>query len=62
MKLASLIATIFIALIAVGHLLRLIFHVEVTAGGIIVPVWMSLIACVFTGALAIMLGLENRRK
>lgn len=62
MKTASFIASVFLALIAVVHLLRVLFHVEATVGGRIVPVWMSVIACVFTGALAIMLWLENRRK
>jgi hypothetical protein len=62
MKPASLLATIFLAVVAVGHFLRLLLHLEVTAGGMTVPMWMSVIACVFTGGLAIMLWIENRRK
>jgi hypothetical protein len=61
MKPASMLATIFLAVVAVGHFLRLLFHVEVTAAGIILPMWMSVVACVFTGGLAIMLWVENRR-
>lgn len=62
MKSASLVATIFLALISLGHLLRLVLQIEVTAGGIIIPMWLSVIACLFTGGLAVMLWSENRRK
>jgi hypothetical protein len=62
MKPALLITTIFISFIAIGHLLRLVFHVEVTVGGAIVPMWMSVVACLFTGGLAVLLFMENRRK
>ncbi len=62
MKPASLVAIIFIVVVAIVHFLRLVLHVEVTVGGVIVPTWMSIIAFVFTGGLAIMLWLENRRK
>ena len=62
MKPASLVATIFLALISLGHLLRLVLQVEVTAGGIIIPMWLSAVACFFTGGLAIMLWTEIRRK
>jgi hypothetical protein len=62
MKPASLVVTIFLALVAVGQFLRFVFQVEVTAGGLTVPLWLSLVASVFAGALAIMLWLENRRK
>jgi len=62
MKPAALVATIFLALISVMQLLRFVLQVQVTAGGIIVPTWLSAVACVFTGGLAIMLWLENRQK
>jgi hypothetical protein len=61
MKPASLVATIFIALIAIIHLLRLVLHIEVTVDGSPVPMWISMIALVFTGGLAILLYRENRR-
>jgi hypothetical protein len=61
MKPAALVATIFIALIAFVHLVRLVLHVEVTVGGSPVPMWTSMIALVFTGGLAILLYKENRR-
>ncbi len=62
MKPASLAATIFIALVAIGHLLRLLFHIDVTVGRIVIPMWMSALACLFLGSLAILLWLECRRK
>lgn len=55
------LATIFLALVALAHLLRLVMRVEVTAGGVTIPLWASALACVFTGGLAIMLWRESRR-
>ncbi|MDO8722668.1 MAG: hypothetical protein Q7J31_10660, partial [Syntrophales bacterium] len=60
MKPAALVATIFLALISVMQLVRFVLQIQVTAGGIMIPTWLSAIACVFTGGLAIMLWLENR--
>jgi hypothetical protein len=61
MKPATLISAILLALIAVAHLLRLLFQVDVNVGGFPVPTWMSLVAALFTGVLAILLIRENRR-
>lgn len=62
MKPASLVATIFLALISLGQFLRLVLQIKVTAGGITIPMWPSVIACLFTGGLAVMLWSENRRR
>ena len=61
MKPATLITAITLALIAVAHLLRLLLRIEVTVGSFPVPSWMSLVAALFTGVLAILLLRENRR-
>ncbi len=61
MKPAALIATIFLALVALGHLLRLVLRVEVMAGGVAIPLWLSAVACVFTGGLAVLLWREGRQ-
>ncbi len=61
MKPARLLATIVFSLIAVGHLLRLVFHIEARIGGFIVPMWMSVVAFLFMGGLAFMLWKEDRR-
>ena len=62
MKTASLVAIIFLVVVAIMHLLRLVLYVEVKVGSMIVPMWISILAFVFTCGLAIMLWLENRRK
>jgi hypothetical protein len=59
MKPAARVATIFLALVAFAHLLRLIFGVAVTAGGVAIPVWVSVPACGFTGGLSLMLWRES---
>ncbi len=55
------LATIFLALVALAHLLRLVMRVEVTVGGVTIPLWANALACVFAGGLAIMLWRESRR-
>jgi hypothetical protein len=61
MKPASLVATLFLAVIALGHLLRILFQVELTIGRTSVPLWMSGAAFLFTGGLAILLWREGRK-
>lgn len=51
---------LFLAMVAVGHLLRLVLGVEVIVGGILVPLWVSVIACVVPAGLAVALWRENR--
>ena len=60
MKPVALIATIFLALVALAHLLRLAFQVAVVAGGVVVPLWMSALACIVTGGLAVLLWRESK--
>jgi hypothetical protein len=61
MKPVTLCTTIFLGLVSVAQLLRLVFQVDVVAGGVHVPLWASALACVFTGGLAILLWRERRR-
>ena len=60
MKPFAMITVIFLALVALVHLVRLLFAWEVTVQGIVIPVWVSAIAVVIPGALAIMLWRESR--
>jgi len=53
--------TIFLALAALAQFLRFVLRVEVTAGGVSIPLWASALACVVTGGLSIMLWRESRR-
>lgn len=61
MKPAALLATLFLALIALAHLARVVFGVGVQVGGVTIPPWMSLVAFLFCGALALALIRESRR-
>jgi hypothetical protein len=55
------IAVIGLSLIALLQLLRFALKWEVTLNGAVVPVWLSGIAFVVTGALAVMVWREHRR-
>ena len=61
MKPFTMIAVGVFSLIALMQLLRFILRWEVTVTGVIVPVWVSGIACVIVGGLAVMLWREMRR-
>jgi hypothetical protein len=60
MKPASLIASIFIGLVALGHLARLILHTQVLVGGHAIPVWLSAPAFLLLAVLAVFLVREQR--
>jgi lipopolysaccharide export LptBFGC system permease protein LptF len=60
-KPASLVAAILFGLIALAQLLRVLFRVEVTAGGVVIPLWVSILAVIVLGALGIWLWRERRR-
>ncbi len=54
---ATLAIAIFI-LMAVVHLLRLVYGWEVTVNGMVVPMWVSVIGLLIAGALAYFLWRE----
>ena len=60
MKPATMISTLFLAMVAIGHLLRLVLGVEVIVGGFVIPLLVSVIACVVPAGLAVGLWRENR--
>ena len=62
MKPFTVIAIVIFAFIAVAHLLRIFFCVEVTVNGIPIPLWVSAVAIPIFGVLAYMLWRENRLK
>ena len=59
--LLALIATLFLSAVAVLHVLRLVFQVQVTAGSVTVPMWPSVLAVLGPGALAVWLWREQRQ-
>jgi hypothetical protein len=56
---ASLVASIFLIIIALAQLCRVIFKVSVTAAGFEIPIWPSAFAAVFLAALAFWLLKER---
>ncbi len=61
MKPAALVATVFLALVGIAHLVRIVLRLDLVAAGLAVPLWASAVACVFTSGLAVMLWRESRR-
>ena len=59
-KPASLVAAILFWLIALAQLLRVLLRVEVTAGGVAIPLWVSIVAFIVLAALGVWLGRERR--
>lgn len=62
MKSASCIATVFLGIVSVAHLLRVIIHLNIQVGSFYVPQWMSLAAFLFCGVLATLLFKEFKGK
>jgi len=54
-------AAVLLSLIAVMQLLRFVLGWHVTVNGVVVPVWLSGIAFVVAGGLAVALWWERRR-
>ena len=59
-KPASLVAAILLWLIAFAQLARVLFRVEVTAGGLNIPLWISILAFIVLAAVGIWLWRERR--
>ena len=60
MKPASFVASILLGIIALAHLLRYVFHTEVTVGGRVVPMWVSVAGCVAAAVLSFLVFREAR--
>jgi hypothetical protein len=59
MKPATIVATIFLFVVAILNLVRLFFNIELTVNGAMVPMWFSFFGFLFTAGLAIMMWGEN---
>ena len=59
-KPVTLIAVVVFSLIALLQLLRVVLGWEVTIQGVVVPMWVSVIAGAVAGGLAVMLWRETR--
>ena len=60
MKPATFLASFIFCLVALAHLLRLIFGIEIIAGGHVIPQWVSVPGFLVPGALAVSLWRESR--
>ena len=61
MKPFTLVAVLVLSLVAIVQLIRLALGWEVSVNGVIIPVWVSGIAFVVAGGLAVMLWRESRK-
>jgi hypothetical protein len=61
MKLASLIACIIFAIVALAHLLRLVLQIEVVIGGVTIPLWVSIFGIIGPSILSVLLYRESHR-
>jgi hypothetical protein len=57
----TLLAVLVFAIVALVHLLRLVYGWEATINGAAVPMWASILALVVSGGLAVMLWHESRK-
>jgi hypothetical protein len=53
------VAVALLALVAVGHLLRVVLGLEVVVGGYAVPMWVSVVATLVAGGLSVLLRRES---
>ena len=60
MKPASLLVAILLSIIAVVHILRLVFHTEVLIGGWVLPMWVSGVGAVAAAVLSVLVFREAR--
>ena len=60
MKTAALVVTLFLCVVAVLHVLRLLFQVPVIVGSVDLPMWASAIGALGVGALALWLWREQQ--
>ena len=60
MKPATMITVVLLALVALGHGLRLVYGLEAVVGDWIVPMWVSYIGVLLPGGLAFMIRREHQ--
>ena len=60
MKPASFVTAALLDVIAIAHVLRLVFHTEVTVGGRVVPMAVSVVGAVVAALLSVLVFREAR--
>ena len=61
-KPSTVITAVILLIIAIVHLFRLFYHINVTVSSTSIPVWISMPAFVIAAGLAIWLWLDNRKE
>jgi chromate transport protein ChrA len=62
MKTGTFVAMLFLVLVAIAHILRVVWQVKVIASNYYVPMWMSYAAVIVTVVLAAAMWNEHRSK
>jgi hypothetical protein len=62
MKPATSLAIVLLGVVSLAHLLRIAFGTQVTIADRVIPMWVSWVAFLVAGGIAIMLWREARRK
>ncbi|OGV64343.1 MAG: hypothetical protein A2283_24100 [Lentisphaerae bacterium RIFOXYA12_FULL_48_11] len=62
MKPFTTIASVIFMLICIAHVARLVLKMDIMVNGFRVPLWVSMIGCLITGALSILLWIEGKRR
>jgi len=57
-KAVPLVAAIIFCVVAILHLLRVVFQVEIVIGGVAIPMWVSILATIVPGGLSVALWRE----
>jgi hypothetical protein len=60
MKTATAIGTIIFIVVALLHVVRLIFQVDVVIGGVVIPMWVSVGGAIVPALLALAIRNEHR--
>ncbi len=60
MKTSVIVTLIFLTLVSILHLVRFALQVNITVHTFVVPMWMSLVAFLALGALAVWLWRDER--
>ena len=61
MRPAAFLSVCFLALVSLGHLLRVIYSIPLVVGDVAVPMSLSVLAVLGTAVLAVLLWREQRR-
>ena len=62
MKPTTYLASALLTAVSVAHLLRIVFGAQVTVADRLIPMWVSWVAFLVAGGVAIMLWREARRQ